>query len=270
MLRLVCPGHFLPFAFVDPSSTALTPFWDSQNGYWASSEATITSKLGYTYPEFNGLNMGSPSAVQDAIAQAVNKLYGGPIFNAFSQTSPGTTNFLASRSLAPSSSDAQAAGTSESEVSAAAAAPPAGGDASVSVRSIDPASTPAINSFYDWTARIRVKKYALAGSFSVLIFLGEVPENPRSWRSSPSFVGAHHAFVNSAADQCENCRNQADLVIEGFVHLNTAIAQRSGLGSFEPAVVEPYLKRELSWRVQKVSLLPSHLSQMLMFMVSPG
>ncbi len=127
-----------------------------------------------------------------------------------------------------------------------------------------------INSFYDWTARIRVKKYALAGSFSVLIFLGEVPENPRSWRSSPSFVGAHHAFVNSAADQCENCRNQADLVIEGFVHLNTAIAQRSGLGSFEPAVVEPYLKRELSWRVQKVSLLPSHLSQMLMFMVSPG
>ncbi len=64
MLRLVCPGHFLPFAFVDPSSTALTPFWDSQNGYWASSEATITSKLGYTYPEFNGLNMGNPSAVQ--------------------------------------------------------------------------------------------------------------------------------------------------------------------------------------------------------------
>nr|QTF98733.1 tyrosinase [Armillaria ostoyae] len=240
------------------AKTSLTPFWDSQTGYWASSEATITSKLGYTYPEFNGLNMGNPPAVQDAIAQAVNKLYGGPIFNVFSQTSPGTTNFLASRSLAPSSSDAQATGTSESTVSAVA--PPAGGDASVSVRSIDPAGTPAPNSFYDWTARIQVKKYALGGSFSVLIFLGEVPENSRGWRSSPSFVGAHHAFVNSAADQCENCRNQADLVIEGFVHLNTAIAQRSGLGSFEPAVVEPYLKRELSWRVQKVDRTAVDLS----------
>lgn len=237
------------------ANTPLTPFWDSQKGYWASSEATITGKLGYTYPEFNGLDMGNPSAVQDAIAQVVNQLYGGPIFNIFSQTSPSTTNFLASRSLAPSSSDARAAGTSESAVE-----PPSGGDASVSVRSIDPVSTPALNSFYDWTARIRVKKYALQGSFSVLIFLGEVPENPRSWRSSPSFVGAHHAFVNSAAEQCENCRNQADLVIEGFVHLNTAIAQRSGLGSFEPAVVEPYLKRELSWRIQKVNRTAVDLS----------
>ncbi|KAK0223503.1 photo-regulated tyrosinase [Armillaria fumosa] len=237
------------------TNTSLTPFWDSQTGYWASSEATITSKLGYTYPEFNGLDMGNPSAVQDAIAQVVNQLYGGPIFNIFSQTSPSMTNFVASRSLAPSSSDAQAVGTSESAV-----APPSG-DTSVSVRSIDPASTPALNSFYDWTARIRVKKYALGGSFSVLIFLGEVPENPRSWRSSPSFVGAHHAFVNSAAGQCENCRNQADLVIEGFVHLNTAIAQRSGLGSFEPAVVEPYLKRELSWRIQKVDRTAVDLSE---------
>ncbi|KAK0480190.1 photo-regulated tyrosinase [Armillaria novae-zelandiae] len=234
-----------PNTLVD-ANTSLTPFWDSQTGYWASSETTVTSKLGYTYPEFNGLNMGNSSVVQDAIAQVVNQLYGGPIFNLFSQTGPSTTNLLASRSLAPSSSDAQASGTSESAVT-----PGSGGDGSVSMRSIDPASAPALNSFYDWTARIRVKKYTLGGSFSVLIFLGEVPEDPRSWRSSPSFVGAHHAFVNSAAEQCENCRNQADLVIEGFVHLNTAIAQRSGLGSFEPAVVEPYLKRELSWRIQK-------------------
>ncbi|PBL03308.1 tyrosinase [Armillaria gallica] len=235
------------------ANTQLTPFWDSNISYWSSLKATTTRALRYTYPEFNGVNMGNPPAVYNAIARAVNELYGGPIFGTFNQTSPGTTNFLA-----PSSSDAQAAGTGESTVSAAAI--PAGGDVSVSVQSIDPARTPALNSFHDWTARIWVKKYALGGSFSVLIFLGEVPENPESWRTSPSFVGAHHAFVNSAADQCENCRNQADLVIEGFVHLNTAIAKRSGLGSFEPAVVEPYLKRELSWRVQKVDRTAADLS----------
>ncbi|KAK0450230.1 photo-regulated tyrosinase, partial [Armillaria borealis] len=233
------------------ANTPLTPFWNSQSGHWASSEVTITSKLGYTYPEFNGLDMGKPSAVQDAIAHIVNKLYGGPIFNIFTKIGLDTTDFFASRSLASSSNDAQAAGTSEGKVSEDALAPSAGGDASVSVRSIDPAHIPSRNSFYDWTARIRVKKYGLGGSFSVLIFLGEVPEDPQLWHSSPSFVGAHHAFVNSAADQCENCRSQADLIIEGFVDLESAIAKRSGLRSFDPAVVEPYLKRELSWRVQK-------------------
>ncbi|KAK0480189.1 tyrosinase [Armillaria novae-zelandiae] len=248
------------------ANTSLTPFWNSQNGYWASSEVTITGKLGYTYPEFNGLDMGNPSAVQAAIAPVVNLLYGGPTFSIFSQTGPSTKNLLASRSPAPSSSDAQASGTSESAVT-----PGSGGDGLGSVRSIDPVSAPALNSFYDWTARIRVKKYALRGSFSVLIFLGEVPEDPRIWRSSPSFVGAHHAFVNSVAQQCENCSNQTDLVIEGFVHVNTAIARQSRLGSFEPAVVEPYLKRELSWRIQKarrqlISLMshPWRLSSLLL------
>ena len=124
-------------------------------------------------------------------------------------------------------------------------------------------------SYYDWTACIRVKKYVLGGSFDVLIFLGSVPEDVENWHSSSSFVGSHHAFVNSVADQCENCQSQADLVIEGFVHLNSAIARLSGLGSFDPLVVEPWLKKNLSWRIQKVSLLLA-LSQNLVLMVSSG
>lgn len=104
----------------------------------------------------------------------------------------------------------------------------------------------------DWTARIHFKKYELRQSFSVLLFLGAVPEDASQWRTCPSFVGAHVAFVNGSADQCANCREQADLVTEGFVHLNNAIAKLSGLPSFEPDVVPPYLRENLHWRVQAV------------------
>ena len=115
---------------------------------------------------------------------------------------------------------------------------------------VDEQSAASDRSFWDWTARVEFKQHELGTSFSVLIFLGQVPENPREWRVSPNFVGAHHAFVHRAAAN----RNQQDLVVEGFVHLNQGIAKHSGLASLEPSVVEPYLTNNLNWRVQKVFL----------------
>lgn len=109
-------------------------------------------------------------------------------------------------------------------------------------------------SLIDWAVRVHMKKNEMGSSFSVLIFIGDVPEDPAEWTTIPSYVGSHAAFVKSVAERCENCRNQQDVVIEGFIHLDGAIATRSGLGSFDPSVVEPYLKRSLHWRVQKVRL----------------
>ncbi|KAJ7658138.1 common central domain of tyrosinase-domain-containing protein [Mycena polygramma] len=64
----------IPKSAVD-KDTDLTPFWKSQNSYWRSSEVTTTAAMGYTYPEFNGLNMSDPSAVRSAIAAKVVRLY---------------------------------------------------------------------------------------------------------------------------------------------------------------------------------------------------
>ena len=108
---------------------------------------------------------------------------------------------------------------------------------------------------HDYTIRIRFKKYELGESFAVLIFLGEVPNDPEQWRRCHAFVGTHYAFVNSAANQCGNCRNQADVYSEGFVHLSSTIAKRSGLSSYEPEEVLPYLKENLHWRIQAVRML---------------
>jgi tyrosinase len=58
--------------------------------------------------------------------------------------------------------------------------------------------------------------------------------------------------VNSAAGHCANCRNNAELVEEGFIHLDEGIIKHSGLTHLDPNVIEPYLTRNLHWRVQKV------------------
>ena len=109
---------------------------------------------------------------------------------------------------------------------------------------------------HDWTARIHFKKYELGGSFAVMNILGDVPGDGNQWRTSSSYVGGHYAFVISAANQYSNCRKQVDIVerrgpvVEGFVHLNLAIAKNSGLNSYEPEKFIICLKESLHWRVQ--------------------
>lgn len=240
---------------------ALTPFWESQTTYWLSSQTTATGNLKYSYPEFNGLDLGNQNAVKAAIGNYINQQYGGGVFSLF-------------RSGAPLSLFAQpAAGGAQAPAQGHSGSPIA-----EAVSAVKSAASDVVHQFhsrggnphtaqkpehgkegssvlYDWTVRIHFKKYELGGSFAVLIFLGQVPNDPSQWRTAPTFVGSHHAFVNSAASQCDNCREQADLVIEGFVHLNSAIAERSGLSSFDPSVVIPYLKENLHWRIQAVRVV---------------
>ncbi|KAH9980083.1 hypothetical protein BGW80DRAFT_1220970 [Lactifluus volemus] len=116
------------------------------------------------------------------------------------------------------------------------------------------------NVIYDWTVRIHFKSHELGQSFSVLIFLGDVPDDPSQWMKAPSYVGSHVAFVSSAAEQYGN--SQSDTVSEGFVHLNSALARRSGLPSFEPHVVSPYLRENLHWRIKAVDRSAVSLDQL--------
>lgn len=57
----------------------MTPFWKTSTTFWISAELQNTVNLGYSYPEFDGLNLGNPQAVKIAIAQKVNALYGAAL-----------------------------------------------------------------------------------------------------------------------------------------------------------------------------------------------
>ncbi|KAJ8091637.1 hypothetical protein PM082_020871 [Marasmius tenuissimus] len=110
-----------------------------------------------------------------------------------------------------------------------------------------------------------ITKYAVGGSFRIPVFLKSVPEDPEEWLTSDSLVGVRHAFVNRyncVPGSCSNCLTQQDTIIEGFVHLNEALAERSGLGTLEPEVVEPYPTRELHWRAVKSSGEAIELSEL--------
>ena len=56
--------------------------------------------------------------------------------------------------------------------------------------------------------RVVFKKLEIGHSFSILLFLGSVPEKPEEYLTCPYFVGAHHAFVNSAPSRYENCKTK--------------------------------------------------------------
>jgi len=250
------PGNSVIDASTSMLGTLVPPFWNSQTAFWPSSATTLTSNLNYSYPEFNGLNLGSPNTVRVAIANYIRQHYGG--FSPFGSTVPDVSLLAqppaAEGAPAPAAQDVaqvtSAAVTSSVKPAAADTTPhaqshashhphpPHGGDGPVTI--------------YDWAVRVHAKKYELGHGYVVLIFLGEVPDDPSQWRTCHSFVGAHCAFVNPDAEQCGNCREQAELVVEGFVHLNPIIAKRSGLSSYEPNVVAPYLRDNLHWRVQAV------------------
>lgn len=213
-------------------TTALTPFWNGPQSYWNSTGTTKFQDMGYIYPEFQGLNLNDAKAVRVAIAKKVNQLYGGQEVTLPVEPPTGLP--------APVPAPAPAPG------------PQPGGGAQQPIPPTLPGGAVAHKGeIPDWTARVRCKKYEVGSSFSVYIFIGDVPEDPKKWRTSPSMVGAHKAFVNSVAERCENCKNQADVYTEGFVHLDSALVRQSAVKSLDVATVEPYLKQNLHWRVQK-------------------
>ncbi|KAJ3802926.1 tyrosinase [Lentinula aff. detonsa] len=231
--------------------TNLTPFWNTQTSYWISANVTDTSRMGYTYPEFNDLDMGDQASVRTAIATQVNKLYGGPI-STLTTTTLGQPSSRVTAERTTAGTDTSGTSSQSTNIK----------PESTLKRSIDEAPQIKLSStgghdeqkeIWEWTARVQIKKYEIGGSFKILFFLGSVPSDPKDWATDSHFVGAFHGFVNSSAERCANCRRQRDVVLEGFVHLNEGIAKLSNLNSFNPDVVEPYLKENLHWRVQKVS-----------------
>lgn len=214
---------------------ALTPFWKSQSTFWLSSDVRDIGSLGYTYPEFQGLDMSNKQAVRDSMLRTVNRLYG----SGSAQTK---------RDLEAEVEHAIAEGASTHAL---------GHSHSRRHRQISRSLISQLlgGTFSDWTARVAFKRHELGHSFSVLLFLDKVPDDPKEWLVSSNLAGAHHAFVHSMANNCTTCPDRKELVEEGFVHLNSWIAEYTALSSFDSAVVEPFLKQKLQWRVIKVRVV---------------
>ncbi|KAG5659911.1 hypothetical protein KAF25_003433 [Fusarium avenaceum] len=103
-----------------------------------------------------------------------------------------------------------------------------------------------------WQVFLRVKNFALTGTWAIHIFLGELPESTADWFLSENRVGSVTMLSNRSIRQCANCVSQAenDILVTGTVPLNEALEDR-GVDVDDVDVVVEYLKRELSWRAVK-------------------
>jgi tyrosinase len=205
--------------------TDLTPFWKTQTTYWVSPDIIDTNQA------FNYAYGSTSRAASEMSEQAAEKVFSGEVSGITAHQPPRQNPSGAPESAFDAASDHQA--SPSTEVS--------GGGL-------------ADSTILEWSARIRCKQFELGGSFSVFVFLGDVPANHRQWLTDPTFAGTFDAFVNDAPDECSNCRDHGDQVIRGFVHLDRTILKRSGRSTLEPRVVVPYLTRSINWGIQKVGI----------------
>ncbi|KAI0357534.1 tyrosinase [Trametes cingulata] len=240
-------------------NTPLTPFRNTQSTFWTSGNVAepCPTQLGYSYPEFNGLDLRDRAAVSHHIMGVVNELYAPQSIRQYLVSASTKRHGSVVWIEEPASSTVERSIPSSSRQTRAYTVLEVPADDelmdSYLVLVPEPSQNLMPNPLWEWSVRIRVKKYELGSSFAVLIFLGAVPDDPKEWYTASTYVGAHHAFVNSAPQRCANCRRQASAVTEGFVHLNESIAKHwVSLHSFEPETMSPYLRRELNWRIRKV------------------
>ncbi|KZV73173.1 photo-regulated tyrosinase [Peniophora sp. CONT] len=219
------------------NTTNLTPFWNSESTYWLSTDSSSTQRFGYSYPEFNGLDMNNPQAVRTSILATINKMYGDSA--SFAAEAASEEDALAPFGLKkrahwnPFDSDGRIQLLDN-----------LGGGGDDDADDGDSNAYVDHQNIWDWTVRIQVDKHALPSTFSVLIFLGDVPEDSKKWRKAPSFVGSFSAFAHSMARH----RGGPQLA-QGFVHLNRVLARTPDVHGFDPEDVQPYLREHLQWRV---------------------
>jgi tyrosinase len=110
------------------------------------------------------------------------------------------------------------------------------------------------NKYTEWITNLRAIKHGLNQTFRIIVFLGDFNSDPETWPFEYNAVGRVTVLGRSPNSQCSKCETDrsADLVVTGTVPLTSALLQdivAGRLASLNPADVEPYLQKNLHWRV---------------------
>lgn len=111
---------------------------------------------------------------------------------------------------------------------------------------------------HEWFIDSVVERLALNGSFTIFYIVGNVDgTSGAKWSTLPGFAGVTHVFA-SPTEVCDNCGkqdHQAHLVTSTspITSLLIDYVEKGGLASMDAKDVEPFLVKNLKWRVQTVS-----------------
>ncbi|KAK3717187.1 hypothetical protein LTR37_005896 [Vermiconidia calcicola] len=209
------------------ANSPLTPFHrDAAGNFWTTNLVRDTKVFKYTYPEFSNSD-GSKSA----IAGYVNRLYGP---DATATAGSSKRNVARQEDDSESTTTTSTSATSTAEPSAAVEITPLRADN---------------GSLYQYVANIQTARYALGGSYTIYLFNGApASDDPASWILDPNLIGPMGVLAQTGMT--------ADVVATGSVPLTRVLSdQVTGgvLAALSQALVVPYLKSKLQWRVAGVN-----------------
>lgn len=117
---------------------------------------------------------------------------------------------------------------------------------------LDDVSDPLVannGSLFQYVANIETPRYALNGSYNVFLFNGNPEsEDPSEWLLDSNLIGPMGVLAKADTTMSSN-----DLLAAGSIPLTrtlTDIVSGGALSALTEAIVVPYLKQNLQWRIQ--------------------
>lgn len=266
----------------EDANSGLKPFWDaSGTKFWTSTRVKETTTFGYAYPETQKWSYPSTQAYQAAVRNMVVKEYGANALNNF--FSNASANIAAAVTPSPALAAAftkkavahPAPPSAQHPIQAPKAANPGPAEHPPPPASAEPAAkpkevaAPAVaplelpeqfahlaldNTYTEWITNMRAVKHGLSQTFRVLVFLGEFNPDPKTWPLEHNLVGRFTVLGRAPNTECAKCKTdqENELVVTGTVPLTTALLGEivaGRLASLKTEDVEPYLAKNLHWRV---------------------
>ncbi|KAK6539639.1 hypothetical protein TWF694_009845 [Orbilia ellipsospora] len=191
--------------------TDLKPFHRTQSAFWTSALVKNHTVFWYNYPELSDMGTVPDYRLRSRLRIRIQALYG---------------------SSAPQSTLRDTATSKRALQNRAGNTPQLVRD----------------KKYHEWTTNVRINKYVTPGSYLINIFIGE-PTKGLLWTDDPNFVGSFYIF--SMNGTCHGCAPKS--IITGSVPLTKlliACAKQGHINDLTPNSVIPYLKDNLTWRVQ--------------------
>ncbi|KAI5926790.1 hypothetical protein F4810DRAFT_724400 [Camillea tinctor] len=217
---------------IEDSRTPLTPFFANETSFWTSNTVRDHEVFGYTYPE-----VANKSRSQ--VIDSINKLY--------TRYSPATMLTERRKKLIKGGRN-----YADKKIGQASSQPRPHRSNPLAWNHLTSTHPPmnAVfqgNNYREWIANIGVNRQALNTSFSILLFIGPVPSDPKSWSFADNLVGSLGIFANVGPQG-----NMQHGKITGTVPLTSALMSLISGGSIPslyPDDVVPFLRSQLQLRI---------------------
>ncbi|KAK6532121.1 hypothetical protein TWF694_003283 [Orbilia ellipsospora] len=220
----------IPPGTTDTINTPLWPFIQDNGSPYTSVQVQETAWFGYNYPEAQkylsanwapGTKTFSTDQYSKNVRIKAQNLYGGTVSNSVAKRRK--------RDVAVTSDPTLNNGLDRSII--------------------------GNNRYYEWRIELTTDRTALNGTFYIHFFLGKPSRDSTKWLTQPEHVGDFVVFTHSMQADPTVDPSLIDTTISGNVPLTDAMTQHFGanLTSLLPADAQPFLIRNLRWRVTDAS-----------------